>query len=337
MTRTLPSIPDWQNVDADVFAEIFAANKPAVLRGAVGHWPAVEAGRTSPEAMSNYLKRLDQGQPLEILVGPNAIGGRFFYQKDMQRLNFQRERSQIGAALGRILAQRDVAEPSAIFIQSAPIQQHLPAFLAENSFDLPGRSAMPMIWIGNAVTVATHYDLNYNIACVVAGRRRFTLFPPEQLPNLYVSPMENTPAGVPISMVSLDEPDFERYPLFHHALDAAQTAELGPGDAIYIPYAWWHHVRSLEPFNVLVNYWWNDAKFWIPAPYASIMHAVLALRDLPDDQRAVWRRMFDYYVFQTDGEALAHLDPDKRGSLAPLTPERAKGMTQMLLHALTGR
>ena len=30
---------------------------------------------------------------------------------------------------------------------------------------------------------------------------------------------------------------------------SAQTAELEPGDAIYIPYFWWHHVRSLTGFN----------------------------------------------------------------------------------------
>ena len=30
-----------------------------------------------------------------------------------------------------------------------------------------------------------------------------------------------------------------------------------PGDAIYIPPLWWHHVESLGQFNVLVNYWYR--------------------------------------------------------------------------------
>ena len=55
------------------------------------------------------------------------------------------------------------------------------------------------VWIGNAVTVAPHFDVSENIACVVAGRRRFILFPPEQTANIYPGPMDVTPAHVPIS------------------------------------------------------------------------------------------------------------------------------------------
>ena len=118
---------------------------------------------------------------------------------------------------------------------------------------------MPRIWIGNRSLVSTHFDLSDNIACVVAGRRRFTLFPPEQLPNLYVGPLDHTMAGQPASMVELNAPDFERFPRFREALAAAVTAELEPGDAIYIPTLWWHQIEALAPFNILVNYWWEDA------------------------------------------------------------------------------
>jgi Cupin-like domain len=336
MTSVSQTIPELRNVDPDTFRnEIFPQNKPVVLRGAVDHWPAVQAGRQSTQAMCDYIKRFDLGRPLDIMVGPAAIGGRFFYQEDLQGFNFKRETSQLGEALDRIMAQRAAAEPASVFVQSAPIQHYLPAFEAENAFALPGASSAPRIWIGNSVIVAAHFDLSYNIACVVAGRRRFTLFPPEQLPNLYVSPMENTPAGTPISMVSLEAPDFERFPRFKHALEAAQSAELGPGDAIYIPYCWWHHVRSLEHFNVLVNYWWNDVKSWVQTPFASLMHAVLGLRDLPPDQRAAWRIMFDYYVFRMEDEdPLAHLPPEQRGALGPMTPERARYLTQLLQRSL---
>ncbi len=60
-----------------------------------------------------------------------------------------------------------------------------------------------------------------------------------------------------MSLVQLHAPDFDRFPRFREALDAAVTAELEAGDAIYIPPLWWHHVQSLEPFNLLVNYWWH--------------------------------------------------------------------------------
>ena len=38
----------------------------------------------------------------------------------------------------------------------------------------------------------------------------------------------------------------------------AFSAELQPGDAIFIPSLWWHQVESLSAVNGLVNYWWTD-------------------------------------------------------------------------------
>jgi hypothetical protein len=210
----------------------------------------------------------------------------------------------------------------------------LPEFARENSLLLLDTLVVPRIWIGNAVTVATHYDLSDNIACVVGGRRRFTLFPPEQIRNLYVGPLHFTLAGQPVSMVSLDEPDFERYPLFREALLSAQTAVLEPGDAVYIPYFWWHHVQSLEPFNVLVNYWWNEAEPRFGLPYDALLHGFLTIRHLPEHQRAAWREVFDHYVFQTGGDPVAHLPPQSRGTLGAMTPELAIQIRQALLRRL---
>ena len=63
------------------------------------------------------------------------------------------------------------------------------------------------MWLGNRAIVAPHYDIHDNLACVVAGRRKFNLFPPEQIENLYPGPTLVTPGGVPVSMVDLNQPD----------------------------------------------------------------------------------------------------------------------------------
>jgi hypothetical protein len=165
---------------------------------------------------------------------------------------------------------------------------------------------------------------------VAAGRRRFTLFPPEQISNLYIGPLDLTPAGAPVSLVSVTRPEFDRYPRFGHALAAAQSAELEPGDAIYIPYLWWHHVESLERFNVLVNYWWDPAPAAHAKPFVSIFHAMLAISALPADQRRAWRAHFDHYVFRLEGEPGAHLPAASQGLVAPMTPELARQMQTML-------
>ena len=159
-------------------------------------------------------------------------------------------------------------------------------------------TAVPRVWICNRVTVQTHYDISNNIACVVAGRRRFTLFPPEQLVNLYVGPLEFTLAGQPISMARLDQPDFERFPRFREALATAQFAELEPGDALFVPYMWWHHVESRERFNVLVNYWWDETPSWQGSPFEALLHGIMAVNSLPPDKREIWRKVFEHYVFQ---------------------------------------
>jgi oxalate decarboxylase/phosphoglucose isomerase-like protein (cupin superfamily) len=57
--------------------------------------------------------------------------------------------------------------------------------------------------------------------------------------------------------VSFRDPDFTRFPRFREALKHAIVAELEPGDALYIPSLWWHHVESIGVLNAMVNYWWS--------------------------------------------------------------------------------
>jgi Cupin-like domain len=328
-------VREWHDVDAATFKnEILPLNEPAVLKGLLRHWPAVKAGLTSNRALCDYLEKFDGGRPVETLLGAPSIAGRFFYTDDLSNVNFQRRSERISSTLETLLAHVNDADPPAIFIQSASIPEHLPKFADENAIALADPSATPRIWVGNSITVTTHYDISDNIACVVGGRRRFTLFPPDQICNLYVGPIHFTLAGQPVSMVSLEDPDLIRYPRFEQALAAAQTAELEAGDALFIPYMWWHHVKSLERFNVLVNYWWDAAQSRFGSPYDCLLHGFLTLRHLPAKQRAAWRAVFDHYVFQTDVDPVAHLPPDRRGALGEMTPELAAHIKSALLKRL---
>ena len=126
--------------------------------------------------------------------------------------------------------------------------------------DLVGRP----LRLGGAVKTQTHNDRDHNLACVLAGRRRFLLFPPEQVANLFVGPLDNPP---PLSLVDPEAPDLDRFPRFQGAMAAARVALLDPGDALFIPRYWWHHVTSLDPYNAMVNYWWDDDAAGAEAPY----------------------------------------------------------------------
>jgi hypothetical protein len=334
MSSGIESITEWREVDRATFRDrIYPTNQPAALRGAVRQWPAVQRGSPSAQAMCSYLLGLPQGTPVPLLTAEPSVKGRFFFREDMQGPNFQRRAVPLAAGLQALLAYLDDPVPPAVFVESALLSDCLPTFALDNGLDLLDRSVAPRIWIGNAIQVHTHCDFSNNIACVLAGRRRFTLFPPEQLPNLYPAPMDITLAGVPVSMVPLQNPDFERYPRFRRALAAAQTVELEAGDALFIPYGWWHHVESLLPFNVLVNYWWSD-RTPATSPADCLLHGLLALGDMPVAERAVWRNFFDYYVFQTNGDPLAHLAPGVRGLMGAPGPERLRQMKAILLRSL---
>jgi mannose-6-phosphate isomerase-like protein (cupin superfamily) len=238
--------------------------------------------------------------------------------------------SPLDPFLERLLRDRSNPRPYGIAVQSEEVPTILPRFEQENRIDLVAPDIVPRAWLGNRIRVAPHYDLMENIGIVVAGRRRFTLFPPDEIKNLYVGPFELTPARTPVSLVDLRNPDFDRFPKFADALKRAQMAELDPGDAIYIPFHWWHGVDSLEPVNLFINYWWNDRLDETGNPYDALIHAFYAIKALPPEQRSVWRTIFDHYVFEANGDPAEHLPPHARGVLGQASPELLSRLRSML-------
>jgi hypothetical protein len=320
-------------------SEIRAAAMPVVLEGLIADWPLVNAARESAASLAQAIKALDVGRVPQVMEAPPSSGGRLFYRDDLASFNFTRRPAGIGETVDRLLDLADAPDgpdAPAIYLESMPASDYLPAFSAGHRMPLLDARVEPRIWIGNAVKVNTHFDLVYNIACVVGGRRRFTLFPPDQLTNLYVAPLDFTPSGAPVSLAQLTSADDARFPRLAEALRHAQQAELGPGDALFIPYGWWHHVESLAPFNVLVNYWWNDARNH-GAPHGALLHSVLTIRDLPADQRAVWESLFRELVFTDPAVALAHLPPEKRGMLGPPSAPRTRGIRDKLARDFNSR
>lgn len=313
---------EFEKVDRELFhAEIRTAGQPAVLRGLGADWPAVRAAKAGDEQLVEYLGRFRMDQPVSAIVGEPSIGGRFFYTDDLKGLNFEGGQTPLQPFLERLLRDRANPEPFALAVQSEAIPRAIPGFEEENRTDLVRSDVVPRAWIGNRIRVAPHFDLFENLGIVVAGRRRFTLFPPDQLANLYTGPFELTPAGTPVSLVDISAPDLDRFPRFATAMEFAQSAELQPGDGVYIPYHWWHAVDSIEPFNLFVNYWWTDGSPLAGRPYDALVYGLFALKCLPPEQRQVWKHVFDHYVFCENGDPAEHLPAYARGVLGPATPE----------------
>ncbi len=311
-----------------------AEQRPAILSGFVGHWPLVAAGRHSARAAMDQLLGHYGGSPVTGYIGAQTAGGRFFYDDALTGFNFERSRAPLGDYLDRIAAQGDAGP--AIYIGSTDVDRYFPGLRADNDLPPMFGAAVPTVslWIGNRTVAATHYDASHNLACCLVGRRRFTLFPPDQVSNLYPGPLEPTPGGQVVSMVDPAAPDPERYPRFADALAASEVAELEPGDMLFYPALWWHQVEALDGFNIMMNYWWDSVPDHIDAPMASLLHAMLSLRDRPEAERAGWRALFDHYVFGPPEQARDHLPRHVQGPLAPLSLVEARRLRAAILHRL---
>lgn len=312
-------------------AEVLQSTEPVLLRGLVGHWPLVQAAQRSDADFCDYLRPFGPDSRLGLWRGAPAIDGRFFYNDDFTGFNFQREVQPFGALLDELLA----GTPDALYLGSTEVDSAFAGLRRAN--DLPSLAALNphvSLWLGNRMRVATHFDLPDNIACVVAGRRRFTLFPPDQVGNLYIGPLDLTPAGQPVSLVDQAAPDLVRFPRYAQALRHAQVADLEPGDAVFIPSQWWHGVQAFAGVNALVNFWWRQSPGFMDTPLNTLMMALLSLRDLPPAQRDAWRALFDHYIFDADDQTAAHIPAPARGVLAPLDENAARHLRAALLHRL---
>ena len=305
-----------------------------MLKGLVRDWPFVQAALKSDDAADAYLRRFYEGATIGAFYGPAENGGRVFYNDDMTGFAYQRVMAKLDQVLDRLRDHRDDPQAPCIYVGSTTVDTALPGFRRENDVDLGEFDALVSIWLGNRTSVAAHHDVPDNLACCVAGRRRFTLFPPGQLGNLYIGPLDFTPAGQSISLVDFENPDYERYPRFRDALAHARVADMEPGDALFLPSMWWHHVRARDDLNVLINSWWRRSPAWMGNPTDVLTHAVLSLRDLPRAQRDAWRAVFEHYVFGADDDTAAHIPGHVRGMLAPLDETIARRMRADLLNKL---
>lgn len=336
-TTTFKAIPEYINVSAQQFFEDIVPNqKPVVIRGFASDWPVVHAGSKSAHAFVNYLNKFYTGRKTTMVVAPPHENKRFYYNKDLTGVNYLSGEERVDLFLQRLLELIDRDVFPAISMQGASTNLILPGLTNENKTDFFNDIA-PGLWVGNEGIVNTHYDGSDNLACVIAGTRKFILFPPDQTCHLYPGPLNFTPAGAPTSLVDINEPDFEQFPLYKRALVSAYCAELTPGDAIFIPMLWWHHVESLAKVNGLINYWWNGSSApnaMSPSPIDSLNIALLAMRNLTAKQREAWRCLFDHYLFKQGVEPASYIPKHQLHMLGTLTPEYIEQVKMFFINKL---
>ena len=298
--------------------EVYASEQPLVIRGLVNNWPLVKKGKISSQAAGAYLGDFYQDLPVTASIGDPSINGRIFYNEDFSGFNYQSIKADLNQLLEKIYGCAEDQKPPTIYMASTWVDRWLPGLQKENTLLLAEKNPLVSLWLGNRTRIAAHYDLPDNIACCAVGCRRFTLFPPDQLANLYPGPLDWAPGGQPISLVDFENPDFNKFPNFKQAMDTAQETVLEAGDGLFIPSMWWHHVESLESFNVLVNYWWRQSPAYMDSPANVLLYGLLSVRDLPASQKKAWQDIFDHYIFNDDPNVHSHIPEQARGSLGTI-------------------
>jgi hypothetical protein len=336
MTAVVQEIDGSSVPDRESFrAKVIEACEPVVLRGLCRDWPATRAAEQPWDELAAYLLRFDSGTAAQAFVGERSIGGRYYYSDDLAGFNFERVDMALSDALARMSASAgDPAQPS-VYFGSVPAENYARGFSEENRLAIMSPQNLPLLWLGNASFVSCHYDTFDNVACVVAGRRRFTLYRPEAISSLYVGPIDFTMAGPPVGLAVGSTPGDPNYPKFEAVRDQALIAELEPGDALYVPKLWWHQVEATEPLNMLVNYWWDAFSSGGDAPHTAMMLAMATIAERPAAERAAWSAFFEHYVFRPNGHPLAHLPTEKHGILGA-GESNARRIRAMVMRSLRG-
>jgi hypothetical protein len=299
----------------------------------IAHWPVVHAAKQSDAAALEYFSQQYNGRPVTLVCGEPEISGRVAYNETLTKLNCVSRHTSLPEALALMLAEAEKKEPALRYIGTTVTDSILPTFREDNDIAL-GPQANQYVWMGNRSCIPAHYDLPDNLACNAVGRRRFTLFPPEQLENLYIGPLDYTPAGQAISLVDIRDPDLDRFPKYAEAAKTAMVVELEPGDALFLPSLWWHHVEGLDDLNVLVNYWWRQTPAYMSSPADVLDLALLSIRDLPAEQKLHWKAMLDHYVFDAEPQSFEHIPEAARGSVGPMSETVARKTRAKILSRL---
>ena len=339
MWDNVPHVPQIAPVDRTRFeGEIYSAGQPVVLKGQAADWPIVALAGAPDRAFCDYLTGRANPSPVQLWVGPPGQGGRYGFSGDYASENFDRRLAPMAQICDFLLRAADEPDAPAMFAGAINLPEHMPALLPDVPMALlaPARDRLTSLWLGTPSRTAAHWDLAENLSCVVRGQRRYLLFPPQQIGNLYLGPIDRTLAGQSISLVDCEAPDFARFPKFAEAMAHAEQAILEPGDVLFIPSMWFHHVASDAPIGAQINFWWRANNAETLSPLASLHHALLTLRDLPDGERAAWGAFFQHYIFGPRDAATAHLPEGAHGLLGPMGLAQQLQLSERLVNELAG-
>ena len=190
------------------------------LRGLVRAWPATQAGLESAHSLSTYLKTFYSGHAAPLFEGPASINGRFFYNDTLDGFNFESKRALLGDVLERLAQELGTevrARPLFGFVR--PCRFTFPAFPVPTTSAawLPRDRCVSRSGSETAPALRRISTISITLPVSSAGAAASRCFRRTRSGNLYVGPLDLTPAGQPVTLVDIRNPDLERFPRFAEA------------------------------------------------------------------------------------------------------------------------
>ena len=223
----------WATIDAETFLQsYYSTNRPLVLHGALQPWPAIK--KWSPEFLIEAAGEVeveiqaDRDADPEFEVHKTKHTTRRRFADFVNQVFDGNETNDVYMTAYNGNANREIL--NRLMNDILP----LPSMLDEAT--VSGRT---FFWMGPEGTVTPlHHDLTNNLMAQVVGRKRVKLIAPFELPLVY----NHLHC---FSRVDPENVDLSRFPLFKDVRVLDVT--IGPGDILFLPVGWWHHVRGLDP------------------------------------------------------------------------------------------
>lgn len=232
----------------EFLARYWSTGTPVIVTDVVPRWPAFS--RWSP---ADFKERFGAAE-IEMSIGRAA--------DDDPDVRFKQHlrRTTLADYVERVLAAGETNDLYLIANNRNLARPGLAGLLDDVAlpagyFDASRSAGCGALWFGPAGTVTSlHHDTSNILFFQVVGRKRFRLYPPDQ-PQLLAAAR-----GV-YSTLDPERPGPELAQAF--GFDEV----LLPGEALFLPVGWWHHVRALDlsisvAFNNFV--WPNDFEWYKP-------------------------------------------------------------------------
>lgn len=214
---------------AQFFRDFYHAHRPVLLTGLIDHWPAMEKWSL------DYL---------EARFGDRAI--RVQWDRESNK-DYEANSDAHGATrpFAEVIGRLRAPGRSNDFYMTANNHDHNRRALAELWDDvgaIPGyltdqAGRDGFLWIGPAGTITPwHHDLTNNLLLQVRGTKRVRFAASHDTPLMRNSRhcfSDWKTAELPPGPAAEGRP-------------AVLECEIGPGEALFLPVGWWHHVESLD-------------------------------------------------------------------------------------------